>query len=93
MGLQAKRELSYRMHWQYAEADRKGEAEIFDAAVAATGYHRKYATTVLRESVKRLRVLRIPKRVYDGTVKDVLIEIGGRQTTSAQSGSLPFFRS
>lgn len=75
MSLQAKQELIYRMRWQYAEADRKGKAEILDGVIAATGYHRKYAITALKQPVRRLRVLRTPKRVYDSQVKDILIQI------------------
>lgn len=75
MSLKAKQELIYRMRWQYAEADRKGKAEILDAVIQATGYHRKYAIAALRKPVKRLRVLRVPKRVYDAGVKEVLVTI------------------
>ncbi len=63
------------MRWQYAEADRKGKAEILDAVIAATGYHRKYATAALLKPVKRLRVLRTPRRVDDAPVKETLITI------------------
>lgn len=75
MSLKAKQELIYRLRWQYAEADRKGKAEILEAVIAATGYNRKYAITALRKPVKRLRVLREPKRIYDENVKDVLVTI------------------
>jgi len=75
MSLQAKQELIYRMRWQYAEADRKGKAEIIDGVIAATGYHRKYAIAALRKPVKRLRVIRIPKRVYGEDVRQALIHV------------------
>lgn len=75
MSMQAKKELIHRMRWQYAEANRKEKTEIIDGIIAATGYHRKYVTAVLRKPIKPLLVLRNPQKVYDENVKKLLIVI------------------
>jgi hypothetical protein len=75
MSLHAKQELIYRLRWQYAEADRKGKADIIDGVIAATGYHRKYAIAALRKPVQRLRVMRTPKRMYGEDVRQALIHV------------------
>lgn len=90
MSLQAKQELIYRMRWQYAEADRKGKAEIIDGVIAATGYHRKYAIAALREPVKRLRVLRKPQKVYHEKVREALIQIWNAANQICSKRLVPF---
>lgn len=75
MSLQAKRELIFRMQSQYAEADRKGKTEIIDGIIAATDYHRKYVVSILRKEEKRLGVVRKRHRIYDESVKEVLVMI------------------
>jgi uncharacterized protein YggL (DUF469 family) len=75
MSLQAKKELVFRMKWQYAEANRKDKTTIIDGVVAATGYHRKYATAVLRQGDKPLQVKRTPSRIYNEEVKEALVKV------------------
>jgi hypothetical protein len=75
MSMQAKKELVHRMRWQYLEANRKGKTEIIDAVIAATGYHRKYVVSVLRQSPARLKAVRKPLRTYDEEMKAALVMI------------------
>jgi hypothetical protein len=90
MSLQAKKELIYRMRWQYAEADRKGKTEIIDGVIAATGYHRKYAIAALRKPVQRLRALRKPQKVYDDNVREVLVQIWNAANQICSKRLAPF---
>ncbi len=48
MSLGARRELAEATRARYLAADRRAKGRILDEFVAATGYHRKYAITVLR---------------------------------------------
>ena len=75
MSLQAKKELVFRMKWQYEEANRKDKTAIINGVVAATGYHRKYAPAVLRKGDQPLRANRTPSRIYDEEVKEALATV------------------
>ncbi len=54
MSLSAKRELLFRMQSRYLVAGREQKGEILDGFVAATGYHRKYAASVLASTLAGL---------------------------------------
>lgn len=90
MSMQAKKELVHRMRWQYLEANRNGKTEIINAIIAATGYHRKYAMTVLRKQPKRLQVLREPARRYDEDVRSALIMIWNAANKICSKRLVPF---
>lgn len=56
-------ELAGEMRERYAAASKRQRGELLDAFCLATGYHRKYAMTVLRGRHRRLKpVLRKPRR-------------------------------
>ena len=48
MSLQSRRELLASTAPRYQQADKKDKRTILDEFTAATGYHRKYALTVLK---------------------------------------------
>ncbi|MFX4861115.1 hypothetical protein ABTC05_18935, partial [Acinetobacter baumannii] len=70
-----KTELLFRMQSGYLVADREQKGEILDGFVAATGYHRKYAASVLASTLAGLPANgnRIRTRKYDTEVKLALI--------------------
>lgn len=47
MSLKTRGELTHVTHSQYQKATPAAKAPILDAFIAATGYHRKYALTLL----------------------------------------------
>lgn len=77
MSLKSKKELLFRMQSRYLEADRKQKSEIIDGFVAATGYHRKYAASVLSNpnSVSAQRTKTNRSRKYDEEVALALISV------------------
>lgn len=62
---------------RYADADRTEKTEILDGFVAASGYHRKYAISVLREApqLKESSIRKVRQSFYDESVRDTLIGI------------------
>ena len=75
MSLQSKKELTFRMQAQYAEADRERKTEIIDAVIAATGYHRKYVIAVLKKPAVRLSMVSRSRAIYDEPVREILVTI------------------
>lgn len=80
MSLSARRELLAATAVRYQQASKKEKQTILDELVAATGYHRKYAITLLNnfdlapsEPPQRERKSR--DRIYDDDVKETLIVI------------------
>ncbi len=77
MSLKSRRELLFRMQSRYLEADREQKSEIIDGFVAATGYHRKYAASVLSNTnVECAHTIRSGRaRKYDAEVTLALISV------------------
>jgi uncharacterized protein YueI len=77
MSQRSKRELAEVIRLRYLKANRAGKEKILDEFVAATGYHRKYAIRVLRQSRPPSQGLKKPgrKKVYQGPVVQALIDI------------------
>lgn len=94
MSLKSRKELLYRMQGRYHQADRIGKTEIIDGFVAATGYHRKYAASILasrrcvRSSASNER--RESRRVYDDAVKHTLITIWNAANQICSKRLAPF---
>ncbi len=57
------------------ERGKLAKTEIINTIVSATGYHRKYATTVLNRSSSPRQSNHSAKRVYDDNIKRLLISI------------------
>ncbi len=69
----AKRHLTQALHPHYRTARRAEKAQILDAFVKATGYHRTYAITLLRHGPPHRRTQRRGRRVrYDRPVVEAL---------------------
>ena len=79
MGLRARRELLRSVSSRYQVADRKNKQRILDEFVAATGYHRKYAVTILGQTAKASdsgeRKPRSRPRRYTESVKEPLVTV------------------
>lgn len=75
--MNAKRELLFRMRQRYASAGKSEKTEILDGFVSATGYHRKYAVSILRQSACEVNSAAQKVRVsfYDEEVRSVLIGV------------------
>lgn len=74
MSLASRRELVSSVRKRYLSADRKGKERILDEFVAASGYHRKYAITILGKQERPMvpKKTRQRKRTYDAELKDAL---------------------
>ena len=53
MSLSARQQLTATLSARYREAKRPAKQKILDEFVLATGYHRKYATTILKQDVNK----------------------------------------
>src|SRR5579885_355691 len=93
MSLQARKELLFRMRSRYGSADRKTKSEILEGFVAATGYHRKYAVSVLSKPARDVgaeRLFKERKRVYDEAVKQALVCIWNAANQICSKRLVPF---
>ena len=77
MTIQSKRELLKAMHPRYLKANKAQKTQILDEFVAATGYHRKYATSLLKRGPRppRLKKKVGRKKTYKGEVIKTLEHI------------------
>ena len=77
MSLLTRKKLLFRMQHRYQQANRKERTDILDGFVAATGYHRKYAVSVLSQSKQGTTVRLVAQRrcIYDEAVRQALISI------------------
>ena len=78
MSLQSRRELLSSLQGRYRRADRSLKGQILDEFVAATGYNREYATTLLNHPPpKRCKVAapRRRKRTYTTDTQRALTEL------------------
>ena len=77
MTIQSKRELLNVMHPRYLKANKAQKTQILDEFVAATGYHRKYATSLLKRGPRppRLKKKVGRKKTYQGEVIKTLEHI------------------
>ena len=77
MTIQSKRELLKVMHPRYLKANKTQKTQILDEFVAATGYHRKYATSILKRGPRppRLKKKAGRKKTYQGEVIKTLEHI------------------
>ena len=69
MSAKSRDELLLAIRPQYLESTLAGKKELLDGFVAATGYNRKYAVTLLSKGIQRVQHRKERPRKYD---KDVL---------------------
>jgi hypothetical protein len=93
MSQRSKRELLESIQPRYLKANKHNKARILDEFVAATGYHRKYATRVLRHGPKAKGLGKKGRcKEYQGEVVTVLTyvwEICGRICSKRLKPFLP----
>src|SRR5258705_13730334 len=92
MSLSARTELTVSLSTRYREAKRPEKRKILDEFTAATGYHRKYAISLLKGSApkhQRTKVRRRPCR-YNEAVKDALIMIWNASNHLCSKRLVPF---
>lgn len=76
MSLQARRELLFRIHSRYQDADKHQKTVIINGFVAATGYRRKYAIDLLNKGPKQLDIQqRTRKPKYGEDVRLALLSV------------------
>lgn len=80
MSLHARRELLAATALRYQRANKKHKQRTLDEFVKATGYHRKYAITLLKhftseKATPKTKTKRRRARIYNEEVKDALIEL------------------
>jgi hypothetical protein len=94
MSLVSRRELLRSITLRYQAATRKDKQRILDEFVEATGYHRKYAVTLLQEPVQcALTTERKPrrrKRRYTDDVKAALLVIWKAANRLCSKRLVPF---
>ena len=74
MSLQARRELLLSLRPQYVNASPREKKKLLNGFVAATGYNRKHAVTLLSKGInKKGEGRRKRKRKYDQAVVDALL--------------------
>lgn len=74
MSLKSRKELLEILRAQYEHADSKHKQELLDSLVQATGYHRKYAITVLTQTPQSKPSKNRPRK-YTSRVTEVLITL------------------
>lgn len=75
MSLKSKQKLLFRMQPRYVQGNREEKSQIIDGFVAATGYHRKYAASILSKvELKASRQTNSSRiRKYDSEVTVALV--------------------
>jgi hypothetical protein len=76
MSKRSKQELTAEIHARYLKASKTEKIKILDEFTAATGYHRKYAISILKHGLKRKGYKKVGrKKKYQGKVVEVLEKI------------------
>src|SRR5262245_37475600 len=91
MSIQARRELLQATVARYKAANRPGKGRILDELCASTGYHRKYATALLRHPPERKRhQKRMRKRIYTKDVECALVRVWEIESRPCSKRLVPF---
>lgn len=76
MSKRSKQELTKEIHPRYLKAEKTEKTKILDEFTASTGYHRKYATKLLKHGLKRKGYKKAGRRKkYQGEVVQILEKI------------------
>jgi hypothetical protein len=77
MSLKSKQELLFRMQGRYLQGNREEKSQIIDGFVAATGYHRKYAASILSKGNSKQAQKKESNRAkkYDAEVTLALVSV------------------
>lgn len=74
MSMATRREVTAAVAQRYSQADRPEKTRLLDEFVLVSGYHRKHAMRLLRDSKEeRTRTRKAPRRVYDEPAHSALI--------------------
>src|SRR5262245_32034841 len=94
MGLKSRRELLHSISGRYQAAKRKDKQRILDEFVAATGYHRKYAVTILAQTTQSSHSIERKPRPrphrYTEEVKDILVTVWRAANRLCSKRLIPF---
>ena len=91
MSLSSRRELLDRLRPRYKTSSWKEKRGILDEFVSASGYHRKYAVTVLNHEIGKAADKRktLP-RIYDEAVRLALITVWKAANRICSKRLIPF---
>jgi len=96
MSLNTRRELTQVTRTRYQKAADGHRSDLLDAFTAATGYHRKYALTLLNAppvapvSPKRAKPPTKRRRVYDAPVEKALVRLWEASNRLCSKRLVPF---
>lgn len=93
MSAKSRDELLTAIRPQYLESDVGGKKELLDGFVAATGYNRKYATTLLSKGIRRTSYPKDRSRTYDKDVVESLITLWNTANRICSKRLIPFLPS
>ena len=90
MSKRSKQELTKEIQPRYLKANRAEKTKILDEFTAATGYHRKYATKLLKHGVRRKGYKKVGRFIKEKWLM-CLKRSGKHAEGFAQSDYIPFF--
>jgi len=93
MSLQSKKELLENLKIKYKESTWKDKCKIIDGFITATGYHRKYATTILNSNpiINNKKIIKRKRKVkYDSFVQEALVTLWNAANQICAKRLIPF---
>jgi hypothetical protein len=93
MSAKSRDELLAAIRPQYLESNLSNKNELLDGFVAATGYNRKYATTLLSKGIQRTSYPKDRCRTYDKDVVEALITLWNTANRICSKRLIPFLPS
>ena len=93
MSAKSRDELLSAIRPQYLESDVGRKNELLDGFVAATGYNRKYATTLLSKGIQRTGYPKDRSKTYDKEVLEALITLWNTANRICSKRLIPFLPS
>jgi len=93
MSAKSRNELLTAIRPQYLESGAVGKKELLDGFVAATGYNRKYATTLLSKGIQRTGYPKDRSKTYDKEVLEALTILWNTANRICSKRLIPFLPS
>lgn len=91
MSLSSRRELLNRLMQRYRSSSWQEKRRMLDEFVSGSGYHRKYAVTVLNHGIREAaHKKKMPARVYDEAVRLALITVWKAANRICSKRLIPF---